>query len=193
MTIYLLRHGEYSNPDNIFPFHLPVTLSELGKEHIKRTGQWFAQKGVKATPIFTSPILRAVETAEIMALSTSSKVSTDDRLIESYCPNLEGKKQPGKEGDAAAWKMQCGDRSRETSESVQKRMIECFDEKVDEGKDCILVSHGDPLTALYYHLIQKELVSCLFDVEHIGIYIKRGEIVCVDVNEGNYQIDRVTV
>ena len=191
MTIYLVRHGEYSNPDNIFPFYLPVILSEQGKEHIKRAGSWLTQKGVKDTPIFTSPILRAVETAEIIALSTNAKVLTDDRLIESYCPNLEGKRQPDDEKQAV--ELQCRDESREPVESVQKRMIECFDEKVREGKDCVLVSHGDPLTALYYHLTQKELVSCLFDDEHIDIYVKRGEIVSVQIDGDDYQIERVKV
>ncbi len=193
MRIYLVRHGEYSNPDNIFPFHLPVTLSEEGREHIKRVGSWFQRKDVRKIPIYTSPILRTRETAEIIASFTNSSIENDDRLIESYSPNLQGKRQPGKEGDNAAWQMQCSDQSRESSESVQKRMIECFNEKAREGKDCVLVSHGDPLTALYYHLIQKALVSCLFDDEHIDIYIKRGEIVSVQIDGDDYQTERITV
>lgn len=141
-------------------------------------------------PIYSSPIKRAYQTAEVIAKVIDSKVSYDERLTESSCPNLEGKKAPDDEEET--WKMQCRDPLRESSESLQKRALECFQEKVKEGNDCILVSHGDPLAALVYYLIKKPLTTCLFDDEHYKFYIKRGEIVQVKI-DGGYKIDRFIV
>ncbi|OGK18559.1 hypothetical protein A3G67_01800 [Candidatus Roizmanbacteria bacterium RIFCSPLOWO2_12_FULL_40_12] len=191
MHIYLVRHTLYHNPENIYAFHLPLYLSPEGRKHAGRVGDWFKNNVSSAIPIYTSPIVRTVQTAEIIASINNFQVQTDERLIESFCPNLQGKKQP--EDDEVAWKMQCADSSRESSESTQKRTVKCFQEKLAEGKDYILVSHGDLLTALYYHLINKSLVPCLFDDEHIDIYIKRGEIVEVQVLEDGYHIERIKV
>jgi len=186
MTIYLVRHTEYANPENIFAFHLPLVLSEKGERHAERVGEWFKQQEVSEINIFSSPIKRTMQTAEIISQKINSHIFTDDRLIESYCPNLQGKKQPAVD----AWKEECSDSSRETVEECQKRMLDIFLEKVKTNQDCILVSHGDPLTSLYYYLISKPLVHCLFDEEHIDIYIKRGEIIKVITHDNGYSVER---
>lgn len=190
MKIFLVRHTVYSNPENIFPFHLLLTLSKEGVEHALRIGSWFKENSLLNLPIYTSPIKRASQTAEIIAKIIHSKVSYDKRLTEAYCPNLEGKKAPDDEEET--WKMQCRDSSRETSESLQKRVLKCFEEKIKEGKDCILVSHGDPLAALLYFLIKKPLTRCLFDDDHYKLYIKKGEIVQIEIKKG-YEIERFAV
>jgi broad specificity phosphatase PhoE len=153
MHIYLVRHAKYHNPDNIFPFHLPVHLSREGREHVHRVGKWFVTQGLLELPIFTSPIARCVQTAEIVASHTNSYVACDTRLIETSSPRLQGVVQPAVD----AWKTELTDTSRETQDSVRKRAVAFFEEKVNEQTDCILVSHGDPITILYFHLLGKKL------------------------------------
>lgn len=190
MKVFLVRHTAYSNPENIFPFRLPLELSKEGIEHALRIGRWFKENSLLNLPIYSSPIKRAYQTAEVIAKVVASKVSYDERLNEASCPNLQGKKAP--EDEEETWRMQCKDSSRESSESLQKRALECFQEKLKEGKDCILVSHGDPLAALVYYLIKKPLTPCLFDDEHYKFYIKKGEIVQIKIKDG-YKIDRFIV
>jgi broad specificity phosphatase PhoE len=190
MTIYLVRHTEYANPENIFAYHLPLPLSEEGIKQAERAAEWFKQNGVESIPIFASPIKRAQETAEIISKKISSQISTDNRLIEAFCPNLQGKKIPEPVEDA--WKIESADTSHETSEHCQERMLDIFMEKVKEGQNCILVSHGDPLTALYYYLVKKPLVHCLFGEDYMDIYVKRGEIVKVTIHDNNYSVERYT-
>lgn len=193
MTVYLVRHTKYSNPDKVFAFKLPLELSKEGISHALKIGGWFKNNSLLGLKVYSSPIKRTLQTAKIIASEIGSKVFIEDRLTEVSCPNLQGKKQPNNgEGDAA-WKMEAFDSSREPSAAVQKRIVSFFQEKLDEKKDCIFISHGDPLTALYYYLTKKPLVPCLFDDEHLDIYIKRGEIVKVEINEDKFQIKRVSV
>ena len=90
MTIYLVRHGNYLNPQNIYPFLLPVVLSPEGIEQIDRVGQWFKDQSALELPIYTSPVKRCVQTAEIISHAIDSSITVDDRLIEVRCPNLQG-------------------------------------------------------------------------------------------------------
>lgn len=177
MTIYLVRHTQYHNPENIFPFHLPVYLSVEGREHAQRIAKWFADKKLTDLPIFTSPIARCVQTAEILAAKTNSFVATDDRLVETYSPGIQGTLKPAVDD----WKFEDTDPTRESRESIQKRANSIFQEKVAEQQDCILVSHGDPLTILYYHLVNKPLPEEMWKPENSDLVISRGEIVKVEV------------
>ena len=177
MTIYLVRHTQYHNPENIFPFHLPVYLSVDGREHAKKVASWFVNRQLDKLPIFTSPIARCVQTAEIISAKTNSFVSTDSRLIETYSPGIQGTNKPEKDD----WKVENDDPSRESLESTTKRIVSIFEEKVAEGQDCILVSHGDPLTILYYHLLEEALPKDMWKPENHELVISRGEIVEIEI------------
>lgn len=189
MMIYGVRHTDYLNPENIYPFHLPVQLSAEGRAHAKRIGEWFQKKGVGNITIFSSPIVRTHETAEIIADAIGSSITIDARLIESSCTNLQGKKQEGPNPVEREY----DDPTREPLIDVQKRMIQFFDEKVFENKDCIFVTHGDPITTLYYHLIGKSpLPKHLYVPENFSLCIQRGEIVQITV-ANPFVVDRFTV
>ncbi len=180
MHIYLVRHTKYHNPENIFPFHLPVNLSVDGRAHAKRIAQWFADKKVTKIPIHTSPIVRCVQTSEIIAAVTESFVDCDDRLVETCSPGIQGTRKPAKD----EWKVEDDDPTREPVESIRQRATSIFEEKVAQNQDCILVSHGDPTTILYYHLINQELPKELWKPENEALTISRGEIVDVEIVEG---------
>ncbi len=62
---YFVRHGESTgNLKNIIQGHRDYPLSDRGKEQAKRVAQWFKDRGISL--IFTSPLTRARETAEII-------------------------------------------------------------------------------------------------------------------------------
>lgn len=189
MTIYLVRHTQYHNPENIFPFHLPVYLSVDGRDHAKRVASWFANQKLAKLPIFTSPIARCVQTAEIIAAQTESFVATDSRLIETFSPGIQGNRKP----ETGDWKVETHDPTRETQASIMERATSIFEEKVAEQQDCILVSHGDPLTILYYHLLEETLPTDLWKPENSELVISRGEIVKVEVKVGKPLLTRHTV
>lgn len=182
MHIYLVRHTEFNNPEGLFPFHLPFHLSVNGRQHAQRIANWFFEKKILNLPITVSPIVRTVQTAEIIAGKTGSNVETDARLIETNCPNLQGTKKP----PTNSWMVEEEDTSRESRDSILKRVLNLFEEKIKNGKDCIMVSHGDPITILYYHLTSQEFPQHLWGPENEANIISRGEIVDVEVNEGKF-------
>ena len=65
-TIHFIRHGEVHNPDEIYYGRLPgFYLSARGRLQAEATAQVLREQKLDA--IFTSPMERAVETAEIIA------------------------------------------------------------------------------------------------------------------------------
>lgn len=90
MIIYLMRHGETDwNKRGCFQGQVDVPLNDYGRELTKITAE--ALKDVKFEAAFCSPLIRAVETANIMLkgqqteqLCGSAKVPlvTDERLKE---------------------------------------------------------------------------------------------------------------
>ena len=185
MNIYLVRHTTYSNPENIYAFHLPMYLSVEGREHAVKIGEWFKNNTLLHIPIYTSPIIRCVQTAEIIAAQLKSFVAVDTDLIESYCPVLQGKIKPSEN----AGKMEEDEPSRESKASLFTRIVRSFQDKINKKEDCILVSHGDPLTVLYYHLINKELPRYFWDEEESTKVFRKGEIMHVTLN--NSQLSSV--
>ena len=185
MNIYLVRHTEYHNPDNIYLFHLPLHLSSKGKEQAINIGEWFKNNALLQFPIYSSPIKRCEQTAKIIASEIKSKVYLDDRLIETTCPNLQGKVRPNKR----PWKVEADESSRESKKSILIRILSIFSEKVKEGKDCILVTHGDPATVLYYHLKNNELPKYLWNPKNSKNAVDKGEIVKISLK--NNKVVRV--
>jgi len=177
--MYLVRHTEYLNPERIFPFHLPVFLSPEGRSHAKRIGEWFVTNNHKNIPIYSSRLVRTVQTAEIIASQTNSNVMIDIRLVEYTSPSLQGTKM----SDVDTWKQEQEDNSRETYDSIKIRMKSILSEMLNKKEDCILISHGDPLTLLYYTIMNMQLPEFLWTPELEPICIQKGEIVQLEYND----------
>src|SRR4249919_3381162 len=80
MELYLLRHahagdpGLWDGPDALRP------LSEKGERQADRLGRYLSGLGVAPDAVITSPKVRAVRTAELVALHLAVPVGVDDRL-----------------------------------------------------------------------------------------------------------------
>ncbi|AHC13529.1 histidine phosphatase family protein [Salinispira pacifica] len=63
---YFLRHGESEgNRKRMIQGHVDLPLTSLGRDHARSAGLYFQEKGLDA--ILSSPLSRALETAEIVA------------------------------------------------------------------------------------------------------------------------------
>lgn len=81
-VVHLLRHGEVHNPEGILYGRLPgYRLSEDGVLMAKAAARWFAGRDVAA--VFSSPMERALETAEPLAEVFGVPVTVDERLNEA--------------------------------------------------------------------------------------------------------------
>lgn len=67
--IYLLRHGETAwNIEKVFRGQAEVPLNDNGREQTRLAAEYLKTKGIRA--IYTSPLERAVETAEAVGMVT---------------------------------------------------------------------------------------------------------------------------
>ncbi len=89
MELYLIRHGETNwNKERRFQGRSDIPLNEKGEELALVTAE--ALKDVEFTHIFSSPLIRAYRTAEIMRRDRDLPIITDERLTEMGFGVIEG-------------------------------------------------------------------------------------------------------
>ncbi len=99
--IHLVRHGEVHNPQGILYARLPrFRLSERGQQQAAAAGVYLQHRPL--TAVFSSPMLRARQTAEFIARPHDLKVQQSELLNEVLTPH-QGR--PIAELDAEGWIM----------------------------------------------------------------------------------------
>ncbi len=87
--LYLIRHGQSAgNAEGRFGGHGPTPLSELGRRQAERTAKVLAKEGINA--IYSSDLLRAVQTAEPLAAALGLEIKTSPAFRERHVGVLEG-------------------------------------------------------------------------------------------------------
>jgi phosphohistidine phosphatase len=83
MQLYFLRHGEadwpnWSKPDDERP------LTDFGKKEVRQVGRFLNRLKVKPDLVVTSPLPRALQTAEIAAEQLKTKLRQDEALEPGF-------------------------------------------------------------------------------------------------------------
>lgn len=74
--IFIIRHGQTEmNQANIMQGHSNYALNENGKEQARQVGRWFEQQGIRFDRVYSSPLIRAVQTALLVS-------GTDEKVME---------------------------------------------------------------------------------------------------------------
>jgi broad specificity phosphatase PhoE len=160
--VVCLRHAEAEiNVKRRFSSEIPGTpLTELGREQATATGQALVDEGV--AHVYSSPLLRAVQTAEIVGAALDREVSVIHGLREVGLGSREGTPGTNTEfflhpafqawihGDDLSQSFEGG----ETGTQVVERMRESLDLIADRHPDstAAMVSHGGCLVAGLLHL-----------------------------------------
>ncbi|MGE3908829.1 MAG: histidine phosphatase family protein, partial [Chloroflexota bacterium] len=91
-TLFLVRHGE--NPANInreFSYKIvDYSLTERGVRQAHQTAAYFSNGTVSVDAIFSSPLKRALETAEIIGAATGHSVTVIEEFREIDCGEFDG-------------------------------------------------------------------------------------------------------
>jgi phosphoserine phosphatase len=99
--LYLLRHGatdnNVANPPRLQGRRANPGLSVAGRRQVEHTAGFLAARRIDA--IYTSPLLRARETAAILAQPHDKPVEAVDALIEADLGDWEGRTWPEIERD----------------------------------------------------------------------------------------------
>lgn len=89
MRIYLVRHGETElNQKKCYYGHMDVGLSEKGVKQAKAIGAFFRNHSFDV--VVSSPLIRAVKTAEYILGGREQKIVVDERLSEQNFGIFEG-------------------------------------------------------------------------------------------------------
>ncbi len=98
--ITLLRHGlSFANREGIIQGQLDSPLAEEGCQQVEALVAYWLAIGISFDQIITSPLRRARETAEIIAVSFDMTAEVDDRWMERDMGAAEGASSE----DAHAW------------------------------------------------------------------------------------------
>ena len=89
-TFYIVRHGQTDwNAQKIIQGQLDIPLNETGEKQAKEVAEKF--KNIKFDLVFSSDLLRAKRTAEIITLEHKLAVETTNVLRERAFGEMEGK------------------------------------------------------------------------------------------------------
>lgn len=156
-NFFLMRHGQSEAVNYIAGRKTGIHLTEKGIRQVEHTAQYFS--GIKIDKIFCSPIDRTYETAEIIGKYLKLKVEKDKELMEVDFGDWTGKSFDELK-NKRQWMLfhtyRSGTRipGGETMAEVQLRSVNRVQEirEGSDGKNILLVSHGDPLRCLiaYY-------------------------------------------
>ena len=157
----LLRHGQSQwNLENRFTGWVDIDLSPLGEEEARKAGEHL--KGVPFDVLFTSVLKRAIRTADIALDVAGVKdipTKRDQALNERHYGDLQGlnKKETAEihgEELVHTWRRSYdvpppnGESLKDTQERVAPYYQQEIVPLLKEGKDVLVVAHGNSLRAL---------------------------------------------
>lgn len=149
--IYLMRHG--ADPSDRYGGWSAYGLTEKGKEQVHRAKEYLCDKGI--TRIYSSDLVRAKETAEIVANSLDLKITYLPQFRESNNGILAGmlkteamEKYPGVYWNALEWTESWpgGESPEQFFYRIQGAWLD-FKKKVGNS-NVLLVSHGGVMNVI---------------------------------------------
>ena len=144
MELIYVRHGETAwNEVHLLQGWSDIPLNETGIRQAEKTRELLAD--ISFDRIVTSPLLRAKQTAEIIAEGRGVPLIVDERLKERGFGSLEG--HPFDQDDFNSWwkrGLDCAGCGMEPVESLLSRVADLIDVLRQEHPDetILFVSHG---------------------------------------------------
>ena len=177
VQLCLLRHGESLwNKENRFTGWVDVPLTDFGRKQAGKAGESIKKEGLQFQIAYTSVLNRAIETLEIVMKTVQQNISVikDSALNERMYGDLQGlnKEDTAKKYGAEQvhiWRRSYDVRppNGESLEDTQKRtipfFINCIMTDIKEGKNVLVVAHGNSLRSIIMYLdkLSKEQVLSL--------------------------------
>jgi 2,3-bisphosphoglycerate-dependent phosphoglycerate mutase len=164
--LILLRHGQSQwNLENRFTGWVDVDLSPKGEEEARHAGELLKKLNVPVDYLFTSVLKRAIRTAEIACQIANIQVpmEKDQALNERHYGDLQGLNKAetaSKFGEEQVhiWRRSYdvappnGESLKDTAERVWPYYDARIEPLLREGKNVLVVAHGNSLRALVMKL-----------------------------------------
>ncbi|UYP47481.1 2,3-bisphosphoglycerate-dependent phosphoglycerate mutase [Candidatus Lokiarchaeum ossiferum] len=191
MNIYLIRHGETDwNKQGKIQGHMDIALNQQGRLQAKILASKF--KNIKIDRIYTSDLLRASQTAEIINKTTKSLLIADERLRErnygdwqNYSWSEVHSQNPNLKEEWRTNPVHSRPPKGESLHDLYNRITRFLSELISEAKNNILiVAHNSPLKILIS--IAKGITLEEF---HTIDHLSNTEIIQIKSTEGNLSIN----
>ena len=168
MELYIIRHGEtYWNSQNRLQGRADIELNENGRELAGITGQTL--ESVDFDKIYSSPLIRAYETACLIRGHRNIPIIRDDRLQEISFGDYEGKDSvalfanetdpfhyfftdPEKFVPAAN-----GERFEDVCQRATSFLQEIIEPQANSCNRIMIVAHGAMNKGLLCHILQHDI------------------------------------
>ena len=140
--IYFIRHGESeANVKKVFAGQKDDSLlTDEGRQQAKATAGEIIKEGIKIDKIFSSPLKRAYETAEIIAKEIgfdTSNIITEKRIMEYDMGSLSGTPW-----HTISSSILISAENTEDTEKFRSRVCSCVEELSKIPENILLVSHA---------------------------------------------------
>lgn len=163
--VHLMRHGEVDNPRHVVYARLPgYGLSARGRGQAEAASRYLIRRPVVS--IWSSPLQRALETAEVIAARFQLTVRVHPDLTEwRFADGWAGivwedlpRQRPGQLEQylATPWDLDFGEETLDDLASRIAGVVRDLDDHHPEG-DVVLVSHQDPVQAGRIRLTGRDL------------------------------------
>lgn len=157
LTIYLVRHGEVHNPLGIIYGRLPgYGLSEKGRQQLVRAAGILQGCG-PFQALYTSPLQRAQESAQILGEHLGLVPATEALIVETGVEGYQGKPfsalpRPYMTEEPTVPGLEC-------ASSIRGRFLDWAGAMLARhaGGQLIAVSHRDPMAVSLLHWMGKGL------------------------------------
>ena len=163
--IYLVRHCEaMGNHKRLFQGSTDCDVSEIGAKQLEYLKERF--KNIKLDAVYSSPLIRAQKTAQVIAHGKNLEIITRKNLAELDGGVVEGK--PFQEafsaipGLADAWNNHPQDFAPEGGEAMKDAYVRIYDEIIarahqNRNKTIALASHGGVLRCLTCRILYYDI------------------------------------
>ncbi len=163
MKLFLIRHGEtFENAGSKLMGRTHGILSDLGKDQAEKTGARLKSENI--TVIYSSPLNRCLDTAEIINKSLNLKISEHDLLIERDFGKFTNAK--AEEIDFDLLDQDTEDNKVagvEPMSSLQKRVADFLQELQKSHKDenIAIITHNNPIRFFLAYFLNKSYIEIL--------------------------------
>jgi 2,3-bisphosphoglycerate-dependent phosphoglycerate mutase len=165
--LVLLRHGESQwNLENRFTGWVDVPLTERGREEARRAGERLRETSIRFTRCFTSELVRAQETLDIVLRELGAQdlpIERDQALNERHYGDLQGlnKAETAKkfgEEQVHVWRRSydVAPPGGESLKDTAARTLPYFEQHVvpalEKGENVLVAAHGNSLRSIVMDL-----------------------------------------
>jgi len=162
-TLFLVRHGETDwNLSGQIMGEQPVPLNQNGEAQVKRLASFLKSRSIHA--LYSSPVARALQTAEILASVLQVPVTADQGLTEINVGEWEGRYWKDLTDEFARQQFytrpeEARPPGGETLREVQARAIAVVERAraLEEADQLLFVSHADVVRTILAHYLRLDL------------------------------------